>query len=132
MHKEFQVGEHVYLRITPKKIYIKIGSCANLELQYCGPLRFLEKIGQIAYRLALPPLVEVHDVFHVYFLKRYVKDYNHVIDWFVLQVEPEGEFQLEPLCILHWRNLVLRNQAIEKVKVQRRNFGPRGSHLGNG
>jgi len=61
--------------------------------------------------------MKVHDVFHISLLKKYIKDVDHVIDWFVLQVEQEGEFQLEPQCILQWKHLMLRNRAIEKVKV---------------
>jgi len=44
--------------------------------------------------------VKFHAVFHVSLLKGYVKDVDHVIDWSVLQVEPDGEFQLEPQRIL--------------------------------
>jgi len=44
--------------------------------------------------------VKVHDVFHVSLLKNYVKYVDHVIDWSVLQVKLDGEFQLEPQCIL--------------------------------
>ena len=78
----------------------------------------------MAYRLALPPIVKFHDVFHVSLLKRYVQDVDHVIDWSVLQVEPEGEFQLEPQCILQWKQLMLQNRAIEQVKVQWKHFRP--------
>ena len=50
----------------------------------------------MAYQLALPPTMKVHDVVHISLLKKYIKDVDHVIDWSVLQVEQEGEFQLEP------------------------------------
>jgi len=36
-------------------------------------------IGLVADRLALPPTVKVHDVFHVSFFKRYVKDVDHLL-----------------------------------------------------
>ena len=67
----------------------------------------------MAYQLALPPTMKVHDVFHVSLLKRYMKDVDHVIDWYVFHVEPEGEFQQEPHCILQRKMLMLRNQAIK-------------------
>jgi hypothetical protein len=54
----------------------------------------------VTYRLALPPNVKAHNVFHISLLKKYVHDSNHIIDWTVIQVEPKGEFQPEPLCIL--------------------------------
>ena len=65
MFKEFQVGEHVYFCIKPKKISLRIGSCAKLAPWYCGTFEILERIGPVAYRLALPPIVKVHVVFHI-------------------------------------------------------------------
>jgi len=70
-----------------KKSSLQLGSCAKLIPWFYGPFNIIEKIGSVAYRLALPPIVKVHDVFHVSLLKKYVKDADHVIDWFVLQVE---------------------------------------------
>jgi len=49
-----------------------------------GPFEVLEKIGSMAYRLAFPPSVKFHVVFYVSFLKIYVHDANHVLDWYVL------------------------------------------------
>lgn len=84
MHKEFQVGENVYLRIKPKNNSLKIGTCVKLSPWYCGPFDILERIGPMEYRLALPPSIRVHDVFYTSLLKIYVQDSNHMIDWFVL------------------------------------------------
>lgn len=88
LFKEFQVREHVYLRIKTRKRPLRIGSCENMTLRYCGPVEILERIGLVAYRLALPPTMKFCDALHVSLLKRYVKDVHYVIDWFVLQVKP--------------------------------------------
>ena len=45
-------------------------------------------------------------------------DLAHIIDWNVVQVEPEGEFQVEPACIMDKKETVLRNRVIARVKVQ--------------
>ena len=74
------------------KSSLRIGSYAMFETQYCIPVEIPERTGIVAYRLALPPIVKVHDVFQVSFLKIYVKGFHHLIDWSILQVEPEGEF----------------------------------------
>ena len=80
----------MYLRIKPKKISLRIGSCAKLAPRLYGPFNIIERIGSVAYRLALPLKVKFHDVFHVSLLKKYVKDVDHVTNWPVLQVEPDG------------------------------------------
>jgi hypothetical protein len=90
----------VYLQKKPKRSSLKLGMCTKLAPQYCGPFEILERIGPVAYKIALPPTIRAQNVFHVPLLKKYVHDYNHVIDWIVIQVELEGEFQLEPQCIL--------------------------------
>ena len=84
LNREFSVGDHVYLRVREKKIYLKLGSCAKLSPRYCGSLEVLERIGPIAYRLAFPASTRAHNVFHVSLLKRYVHDPNHVINWDVI------------------------------------------------
>ena len=57
--------------------------------RYIGPYQILEKIGPVAYRLALPPsLAEVHDVFHVSQLRKCISDPDAVIETFQLKVRP--------------------------------------------
>ena len=68
--------------------------------------------------------MKYHNVFHVSLLKKNVKDVDHVIEWFVLQMEPYGESQPESQCILQKNVLMLQNLEIKKVKVQWKHFGP--------
>jgi hypothetical protein len=79
-------------------------------------------VGLVADCLALPPTVKAHNVFHVLLLKKYVHDSNHMIDWFVIQVEPEGEFLPKPQCILDRKETSLGNRTIAQVKVQWKHF----------
>lgn len=51
-------------------------------------------------------------------------DATHVIDWNVIQVEPEGDFPVELNCILEKREISLRNRSIGQVKVQWKHLGP--------
>ena len=101
-----------------------MGRYSKLAPRYCGPFEVLANIGSIAYQLALPPNIRVHDVFHVSLLKKYIHDATHIIDWDVIQVEPEGEVQTEPFCILDRKERMLRNRAIVQIKVQWKHFSP--------
>jgi hypothetical protein len=122
--REFQTGDHVYLRIKSIRSSLKMGACAKLAPRYCGPFEVLDRVGPVAYRLALPLTVKAHNVFHVSLLKKYVHDANHIIEWSVIQVEPEGEFLPEPQCILDRKETPLWNRTIAQVKVQWKHFGP--------
>ena len=97
--KEFQLGEHVFMKVRLKKISLRLGSCAKLAPHYCGPFEILSRIGQVAYQLALSLNLRVHNVFHIFVLKKYLHDVTHVVDSNVVQVEPEGEILVEPDCI---------------------------------
>jgi hypothetical protein len=94
-----------------------MGSCIKLAARFCGAFEILERIGLVACMLALPASMTVHNVFHVSLLKRYILDANHVIDWNVIQVEPEGVLQVHPVRILDMKSKQLHNRAIELVKV---------------
>eukprot|EP00253_Pinus_taeda_P014158 PITA_14158 len=114
--KEFQIGDHVYIRIQAKRSTLQWSRCAKLAPRYCGPFQILARVGPVAYQLALPSHIRVHNVFHVSVLKKYVYDPRHV--------EPEGEVLVEPLSILDQREVQLRKRVITQVKVQWRHFGP--------
>ena len=64
------MGEHVFIKVRPKKISLKLRSCAKLAPRYCGPFEILSRMGQVAYQLALLPNLKVHNVFHISVLKK--------------------------------------------------------------
>eukprot|EP00253_Pinus_taeda_P011385 PITA_11385 len=122
--KEYQVGEHVYIRIRARKSTLQWNACTKLAPRFCGPFQILARVGLVAYQLALPSHIRVHNVFHVSVLKRYVYDPRHIISWQDIQAEPEGEFLVEPVNILDQRRVELRRKVISQVKVQWQHFGP--------
>jgi hypothetical protein len=78
--RELKVGEHVLLKVKPKKSSLKLGGCTKIASIFCGPFEILDIIGLVAYMLALLASMNVHNVFHVCLINKYVHDPNHVID----------------------------------------------------
>ncbi|GJT91270.1 hypothetical protein Tco_1080115 [Tanacetum coccineum] len=61
---EFEVGDHVLLKVMPWKGVVHFGKKGKLALRYVGPFEILERIGLVAYRLRLPEeLNSIHDTF---------------------------------------------------------------------
>jgi hypothetical protein len=94
------VGDHVFLKVKARHNSLKLGKCSKLTMHYCGPFEILERIGPVAYMLVLPASLCIHNVFHVSLLKNYVSDANHIIDWIVIHLESESDFQMRLVCIL--------------------------------
>ena len=119
---QFQVGDHVFLRVSPWKGVRRFGKKGKLSPRFIGPFEILERIGQVAYRLALPPaLSAVHDVFHVSALRRYVSDETHVLSYEDLVLDETLSYEEQPVEILDRKDKVLRNKTIPLVKVLWRN-----------
>ena len=104
------------MRVKPNKINPRSGLYAKLAPIYVGPFEILARIGHVAYQLAFPPYLRIHDVFHISLLKIYVADQYHIINWDNVQVEPERDFHGEPRCILNKREIQLRKNIIVQVQ----------------
>ena len=64
---EFQVGDKVSLKVSPMKGVMRFGQRGKLSPRFVGPFEILERIGAVAYIVALPPsLALIHNVFHVW------------------------------------------------------------------
>jgi exosome complex RNA-binding protein Rrp4 len=99
-HREFKVGDHVFLKVKANISSLKLGSCSKMAAKFCGPFEILERIGPVAYILVLPASMTVHNVFHISFIKKYIPNANHVIVWNVIQVEQECILQVHHVHIL--------------------------------
>ena len=78
---EFEVGDHVSLKVNPERGVVRFGKRGKLSPRFIEPFEILERIGTVAYRLALSPsMTGVHEVFHVSMLRKYTPDSAHVVD----------------------------------------------------
>ncbi|XP_047260738.1 uncharacterized protein LOC124893986 [Capsicum annuum] len=94
-------GEKVFLKVSPMKGVIRFGRKGKLSPRYIGPYEILDRIGLVAYRLALPPrLSAVHPVFHVSMLSRYVHDDSHKIQPEDVELDENLTYEESPIVIL--------------------------------
>ncbi|XP_058216885.1 uncharacterized protein LOC131327768 [Rhododendron vialii] len=80
--------------IKPRHEIIQFCKKGKLSPRYIGPFETLERIGEIADRLTLPPqIAKVHNVFHVSMLRKYVARPTHVLNW--EEVTPDEDTTFE-------------------------------------
>ena len=108
----------MFLKVSPSKGIHRFGKKGKLSLRYIGPFEVLERVGPVAYSIALPPeLLQVHNIFHVSMLWKYVHDPTHVIDHYPLAVNDDLRYVERPIKSLDHRDQVLRNKVIPLVQV---------------
>uniref|UniRef100_A0A7N2MWN1 RNA-directed DNA polymerase n=1 Tax=Quercus lobata TaxID=97700 RepID=A0A7N2MWN1_QUELO len=87
---EFEVGDMVFLKVFPMKGVMRFGKKGKLSPRFVGPFEILKRIGKVAYELPLPPtLAEVHNVFHVSMLRKYISDPSHVLNYEPLKIKDD-------------------------------------------
>ena len=108
----------------PKRGVVRFGKRGKLSPRFIGHFEILERVGTVAYRLALTPsMLGVHEVFHVSMLWKYTPDPAHVVDWGQIEVDTDGTFEEGPVCILDSRYQVLRRKTVRLVSVLWRHYG---------
>ena len=95
------MGDHVFLKVMLKREVVRFGKRGKISPRYIGPFEILERVGIIAYHLALPSsLSGVHEVFHVSMLRKYTPNPTHVVDWGDIIIDTYGTFDEGPVCIM--------------------------------
>ncbi|KAG8485768.1 hypothetical protein CXB51_019099 [Gossypium anomalum] len=98
---EFQVGDKVFLKVSPWKKILRFGRKGKLSPRFIGPYKIIGRVGPVAYRLALPTELEkIHNVFHVSMLRRYRSDPSHVIPLTEIEIRLDMTYEEEPIKIL--------------------------------
>jgi hypothetical protein len=92
---EFEVGDHVFLKVSPMRGVMRFGKKGKLSPRFVGPFKMTQRVGRLAYRIALPPdLVGTHDVFHVSILRKYIANPDVIVEYELLEIQ-EGLTYME-------------------------------------
>ena len=101
---------------------MRFGEKGRLSPRFIGSYEVIEKVGSVAYILALPPELKIiHNVFHVSMLRRYRSDPSHVVSLKTIELRPDLTYEEEPIEILAQEVKELRKNRIPLVKVLWRN-----------
>nr|KYP53939.1 Retrotransposable element Tf2 [Cajanus cajan] len=115
---EFEEGEHVFLRVTPITGVGRAVRAKKLTPRFIGPYQILHRVGPVAYQLALPPVLSnLHDVFHVSQLRKYIKDPSHVAEMDEVQVRENLTYEKRPVVVVDHKLKELRGKSISLVKT---------------
>ena len=97
----YEVGDKVFLKVLSWRKILRFGKRRKLSPRFIGSYEILEIIGLVAYGLALPPeLAKLHDVFHVFILRKYRSDESHILPVQEVQVQQDFSYDEEPKVIL--------------------------------
>ena len=121
---ELEVSDHVLFKVIPKRGVVRFDKRGKLSPRFIGHFEILERIGTVAYRLALSPSMSgIHEVFHISILRKYTPDPAHVVDWGQIEIDTDGTFDEGPVCIVDSRDWVLRRKTVRLVRVLWRHCG---------
>jgi hypothetical protein len=98
---EFEVGDHIYLQVSPMKGVHRFGIKGKLAPRYIGPYPIIDKYGPTSYKVELSAkLSGVHNVFHVSQLKRCLKPPIDMVIEDTIPLEPDLTYKAYPIKIL--------------------------------
>ena len=121
--REFVVGEWVYLKLQPhRQVSMRKNKFSKLNPKYYGPFQVQDKVGAVAYRLALPLGAQIHNVFHVSQLKKCTG--QNLQAGALPQCDDVGVIQVKPVAILERRIGKVGNAASVFGLVQWTNSTP--------
>ena len=98
---EYEVGDKVFLKVSPWRKILRFGKKGKLSPRFIRPYEILERIGHVAYHLALPPdLTKLYNVFHVSMLRRYRSNGSHILPVQAIQVQENFSYDEESRTIM--------------------------------
>jgi hypothetical protein len=118
--RHFEVGDYVYLKVSPTKGVQRFGVKGKLAPCYIGPYEVIEICGPVAYRIRLPErFCAVHNVFHVTQLKKGMPvPENEIITEANAWIEPDFSLIEHPLKVLDQKERKTRRQTVRMYKIQ--------------
>ena len=114
----FSPGDLVFLKVSPMKGVMRFDKKGKLAPRYIGPFEFQARVGEVAYRLMLPPeLSRIHPVFHVSMLRKYITDPSYILQPQAVELSEDLTYEEFPVAVVDRQICQLRTKDISMVKV---------------
>ncbi|XP_026442644.1 uncharacterized protein LOC113342264 [Papaver somniferum] len=114
----FEVGDMVYLKLQPyRQASLALRKSFKLQAKYYGHFKVIQKVGNLAYKLLLPPGSRIHPVFHVSQLKKQI-GVSHIPSPQLPVVDHEGPIVIDPADILATRTFSRNVSDILQLLIQ--------------
>jgi len=115
---EFATGDHVFLRVTRTTGVGRALHSKKLSPKFLGLYQITRRIGPVAYEIALPPqLANLHPVFHVSHLRKYMFDPAHVLEAEDIQIRENLAVEVPPIALEDRKVEERRGKMTSLVKV---------------
>jgi hypothetical protein len=115
----FEFGDFVYLKVSPMRGIHRFKVKGKLAPRYVGPFMIVDRRGEVAYQLELPPQIsDVHDVFHVSQLKKCLRVPEEQLPMEHLDLGGDLTYSERPIKILDIAKRVTRSKVIKMCKVE--------------
>ncbi|RVW71121.1 Transposon Tf2-12 polyprotein [Vitis vinifera] len=115
---QLEVGDMVLVRLQPyRQPTAAYRPYQKLAKRFYGPYQVLERIGAVAYRLALPSGCKIHPVFHISALKPFrgpVPDEVYPLPTETMGIHP----LLVPAAICAVRTILRQGKEVQQILVQ--------------
>ncbi|WVZ65748.1 LOW QUALITY PROTEIN: hypothetical protein U9M48_015064 [Paspalum notatum var. saurae] len=114
----FEIGDSVYLKVSPIRGTKRFQVRGKLAPRYVGPYNIIRRIGKVAYKLDLPESMrDIHDVFHVSQLRKCLKVPDQQVNLSTEELQPDLVYQERPIKILDVVTRRTRNSTTKICRV---------------
>ena len=116
---EFEVGDMVFLKVSPMRGVVRFGKKGKLGPRFVGPFPIVERVGVLAYRLDFPlSMSGIHNVFHVSMLRKCLRDPEDQVPLSEVEIQEDMSVVVKPMAIVDRSEKVTRGKRIKMVKVR--------------
>jgi ribonuclease HI len=115
----FEVGDHVYLKVSPIRGTRRFQVRGKLAPRFIGPFPILKKVGAVAYKIQLPEeMSDVHNVFHVSQLRKCLRVPEEQVVQDTIDLQDDLRYQEVPVKILDTVTRKTRTSTVKLCRVQ--------------